>query len=364
MTRILVIEDEVNILENIVETLELEGFEVRGTNSGREGAETAISYRPDLILCDIMMPDFNGYDVLMTLRNEPATSTTPFIFLTALAARSAMRHGMELGADDFLTKPFTPTELLGAINTRLEKHREITARHEAQMEQLRGNIIYALPHELRTPLTGLVGCAELLLMDYDDMDRESIGNLAEVMSRSATRLQRVVENYLLYAQIEVAGSQPERLQAMRDERVDYPGDLVVSAASERAMIAEREADLQIEADSAVVHISHENLEKIAAELADNAFKFSTPDSPVTVKSYVDGDGYYKLCVTDEGRGMSAEEINSIGAYTQFNRAFYEQQGLGLGLVIAKRLAELHGGDLTIDSTPDEGTTVCVRLPVD
>lgn len=121
MTAILVIEDQAKILENTLETLEMEGFEVLGAPNGMAGVQLARAYHPDLILCDIMMPGMDGYTVLLELQNDPATATIPFIFLTARGDRESQRQGMELGADDYVTKPFTTSELLAAVATRLQK---------------------------------------------------------------------------------------------------------------------------------------------------------------------------------------------------------------------------------------------------
>ena len=112
MFKILVIEDDVDILQNIVDTLAIEGYHARGAEDGTPGLEIAETWLPDLIVCDIMMPVMNGYDVLMAMRNKSDTSKIPFIFLTAKTEWSDMRKGMLLGADDYLTKPFVPEELI------------------------------------------------------------------------------------------------------------------------------------------------------------------------------------------------------------------------------------------------------------
>jgi two-component system, sensor histidine kinase and response regulator len=362
MTRILVIEDEDNILDNVIETLELEGFEAAGARDGREGIQMAYEFRPDLILCDIMMPGFSGYEVLATLRNEPLTAITPFVFLTALGTRDDLRHGMELGADDYLTKPFTPAELKAAIHTQMKKYETRAQQYEEQVQHLRNSITRSLPHELRTPLTGLMGCADFLMMDYETIDRSTIYNLAEVMMRSAGRLHRLIENYLLYAQIEMAIHDQSRLDNILTDRLEGPGSVIHDAAQTIAVRVARAAELEVEVADAVIGISMENLQKIVEELVDNAFKFSVSGDTVTVKAGVEGD-HYVLHISDEGRGMTEEEIGTIGAYVQFNRAVYEQQGLGLGLVIARQLVELHGGDFAIESVPDEGTTVTARFPL-
>lgn len=140
MTKILVIEDEQSVRENILDLLEAEGFEAIGAKNGHIGVTWAWEHKPDLIICDVMMPELDGYEVLNLLRQEPNTSTMPFIFLTAKADKTSLRQGMEMGADDYLTKPFTKPELLGAIAARLKKQAAIAQQTEQLLAELRRNI--------------------------------------------------------------------------------------------------------------------------------------------------------------------------------------------------------------------------------
>lgn len=125
MTKILVIEDEAPIRDKIVTVLEYEKYDVIDAPNGRDGVVSAQENRPDLIICDVLMPDMNGYGALAALRDDPNTSDIPVIFLTAAASRADMRKGMELGADDYITKPYTVEELLTAVRTRLERQETI-----------------------------------------------------------------------------------------------------------------------------------------------------------------------------------------------------------------------------------------------
>ncbi|HEY9620398.1 MAG TPA: response regulator [Crinalium sp.] len=122
MKRILIIEDDLAIGSLIQELLEMEGFHVTLTESGKTGVQLAQQHWPDLIICDVMLPDLDGYGVLSALREHDVFTTVPFVFLTARANKADLREGMRLGADDYLTKPFAPQELLDAIATRLAKH--------------------------------------------------------------------------------------------------------------------------------------------------------------------------------------------------------------------------------------------------
>jgi signal transduction histidine kinase len=364
MAKIVVIEDEEAILTDVLETLALEGYEVQGASNGRTGVNLVRQFRPDLVLCDIMMPDLDGYGVLMEVRSDPATTTTPFVFLTAKTDRDSMRRGMVLGADDYIPKPFTAIELLDAVRTRLERQAALAREMDQKVKALHDNVLLMmLPHELRTPLVSILGYSELLIADGEQLPGERVVEMAQCINRAGQRLHHLVENLLIYAQIEVLRATPERVKALRRLQYAYPRALLKHLAEEKAQQVGRSADLGLYLnDVEAVQIIEDNLRKIVAELLDNAFKFSQPGTPVQVSTFTE-NGHYVLQISDRGRGMTAEQIASISAYTQFDRKFYEQQGAGLGLVIAKHLTELHGGWLHIESQLEVGTTVQAALPL-
>lgn len=126
MTKVLVIEDEAIMRENILDLLAAEDFEAVGAEDGPQGVEIARDQKPDLILCDILLPQLDGYRVIEQLHHDPSTSAIPFIFITAEVERFDVRHGIRLNRDDYLAKPFTRTELLSAIDAHLNKHDQAT----------------------------------------------------------------------------------------------------------------------------------------------------------------------------------------------------------------------------------------------
>ena len=145
MNKILVIEDEQSIRDLICELLDLEGYQVVEAENGLVGLDLANSTKPDLIICDIMMPELDGYRVLRQLQQDPATETIPFIFLSAKGTKTNLRQGMELGADDYLSKPFTKAELMGAIATRLQKKQVFQRSSQQRLEQLKNNLTCSFP---------------------------------------------------------------------------------------------------------------------------------------------------------------------------------------------------------------------------
>jgi signal transduction histidine kinase len=219
-----------------------------------------------------------------------------------------------------------------------------------------------LPHELRTPLNGILAYGEILSAEATTLPPQEVAEMGKVIHDSGKRLERLIENFLIYAQLELLGADPAKLSALRSKRTQFPARLIEQQARSQAELAGRTEDLVLALEEKQVPISEEYLAKIVAELVQNAFKFSSKGRPVRV-ALATAPGAITLSVHDKGRGFSTEHITRVGAYMQFDRKLHEQQGLGLGLGISKRLTELHGGTLTIQSEPNESTTVSVKLPV-
>lgn len=152
MIKILIIEDDKTVMASARDLLEAEGYAVTTAENGRRGVELARQIKPDLIICDVMMPEVDGHHVLLTLREKSETNAIPFIFLTAKADKSDIRQGMKLGADDYLTKPYTRMDLLDAISARLAKQNALNRNFNSQLQQVEARLHYALYYD---NLTGL-----------------------------------------------------------------------------------------------------------------------------------------------------------------------------------------------------------------
>ena len=361
MKKILVIDDESWLREMVHLALTQQGYDVVEAGDGADGINVARSQMPDLVLCDVNMQGISGYETLSALRSEPTTALIPFILMTGLADNEGMRHGMELGADDYLPKPFTIDALYAAVDTRLRKAQSVQKQAEQKLADLRGNLSLMLPHELKTPLNGILAYGEILAADAANIPPHELAEMGQVILESGKQLQRLVENFLIYAQIEMLGEDPQKAASLRQKSTAQPARIVESQARAQADSAKRLADLRLNLSNHPVAISEEYLGRIVVELVQNAFKFSPPGSSVEV-TLTEAPNASVLTVTDQGRGFETEHITKIGAYMQFDRKMNEQQGQGLGLVIAKRLTELHNGTLTIESQRGARTTVTVKLP--
>ena len=363
MSKILVIDDEAWLCEMIRLALMQQGHEVSEAGDGEEGIAKARAELPDLIICDVNMDKAGaGYTLLAKLREDAATATIPFILMTGLADAAGMRQGMELGADDYLPKPFKVDELYATVNARLRKARTVREEAERKFSHLRSQITLMLPHEMRTPLNGIISNAELLAtVNEFPLPAAEIAEMGREISTSGQRLERLIENFLVYAQLEIVANDAESVKALRDARTDQPAEILRRTATALADRTARLHELVVEAVDFPLPMAEDYFRKIITELVQNAFKYSSAGSPVRVRLAAPG-GEVEFSVRDAGRGFSPEQIQRIGAYVQFERKMQDVEGMGLGLAIAKKMTELHGGTLTIESGQGTGSIVTVKLP--
>ncbi len=353
---ILIIEDEDDIRQTLQDLLELNGHTVLAAADGRAGVALA-ERQPELILCDINMPVMDGYGVLEALRQHPHCRDIPFIFLTALADRAALRRGMTLGADDYITKPFTERDILDAIAARVQRQRPLRERLEALLAERQREAGAAWSHELMTPLNGVLGGLQLIEAEADAIKPEELKDLLTLIREGAERQQRLSRQLVLHfelTQLKSAAPAPARLSCDASSGV-------AAGATEAATRFRREADVTAQCDEARVPLAAAHLSAAVAELVGNALCYTRPGQAVTVTCTA-GSGRYTIAVTDQGPGMTAEQCRSIGPFVQFGRDRREQQGLGLGLAIAQSVAELGGGRLSLQPGPDgRGLRVTLEL---
>lgn len=362
MEKVLVIEDELTIRENLQEILELEGFEVFTAANGRSGIQLAQQEHPSLILCDIMMPELDGYGVLQMLRQDRATQMIPVIFLTAKADRVYMRQGMEQGADDYLTKPFTADELLKAVTMQLVKKTAIAQQTQMKLNRLCNEIVFALPRELMVPLNDILGMTQFLIEEQEDIQPLEAVEVARMIQDASKSLHRIAQNFLIYVSLEAVYRDPEQVKVFRQTRSrSLTQDVIIEVALQVAQEAGRSADLQMEVREGIVRLSEFDLRKVIQEIVSNAFKFSKHGTPVRIVGCA-SEHSYDLVIANTGRGMTEQQIAEIDALKQFDRRSFEQRGCGLGLAIAKRTVELYGGKFALRSVPYQQTMVRINLP--
>lgn len=355
--QILVIENDHSLCLDIKETLNAAGYEVLQAADGPTGIELAARQAPGLILCDMMIPEKGGYSVLEAIRQQGSNTLTPFVMITSNEERKHLRNILYNGADDYFIKPFKKDELINTVTTHLKRAEVLKAHAESSVDELRSKLIRSLPHELRTPLNGIIGFGQLLQSKAEDYNHEEVADMGNHIYESGMRLYRLIQNYLLYAQLEL------KKESVFPKKINYKKahEACKTVAEQIAKKYGRDHDLTLELGEGTVFVGMQEFKKIVEELTDNAFKFSQPGSEVVVVCGSDKDQFY-LAVSDSGRGINKQDIKKIGAYMQFDRHEYEQQGSGLGLILCKRITELYDGSLTVESKTGDGTLVRVVFP--
>ena len=362
MAKILVIEDETDVRDSIIDILNAQDFIVDSAANGKDGLALIEEFHPDLVLCDIMMPGLDGYGVLERVRRQDATKTLPFIFLTAKADRDDMRTGMNLGANDYLTKPFTHDDLLAMIEARLCAKQIADANTKEKLETLRTSISVALPRELSGPLQEVISLSAALETEAETLTSQEVASYAKAILHNAQQVSRLNHNLMLMAKLQAIEVDSPVAKTFRKQTTLEAHTLIQAVANEVATDYLRQDDLEMSLEIANVQMSEGTLKKICEELIDNAFKFSQEGKPVKVMGSLQED-YYTLYVMDYGQGMTREQITHIGAYQQFMTGEEAAGGIGLGLTIAQGLVKLHCGEMLTESLPGQQTLVRLMLPL-
>ncbi|MBK9125963.1 MAG: response regulator [Chloroflexi bacterium] len=361
---LLVVEDDPDLRAALAESLALEGYRVEAACDGQEAIDwLAAGMTPDLILADVMMPNVDGFELLRRIRDNPKWMSIPFLFLTSRTDRRDVLQGKSLGAEDYVSKPFSYDELLPLIEARIERARALASRQSAEVDDMRQGILRLLNHEFRTPLTSIVAYSNLLndvrqrgsvVADLDDTLRHIGGG--------AHRLRRLIGNFVLLMDLGYPDVKNE-VAAQRMQRIDDPERMLhdAVAAVERATDGHR-FRVQAESTAAGFRCDRELLLIALRELIDNAVKFSPAGSTITLLAQRCGPDV-KLAVSDEGRGVAAAEFDRLpDAFYQASRPAHEQQGSGIGLTLVKAIADAHKGRLEIESAVGKGSRFTLVLP--
>lgn len=369
---ILVVDDEPNNFDVIEAFLSNKSYDLYYAAGGQEAIESLDTFQPDLILLDVMMPDMDGIEVCRHIKALPHWQAVPIIIITALHEKSDLAHCLTTGADDFISKPISSIELAARVHSMLrikqqydniQAHTQVQASTikilETTLNELQGNLAARLSHELNTPLNGILGTLEVLLNHLEETDVNQIREMLSRVQQSACRLETLTEKLRMYVQLELDASRSDALQA---DYTLFSKDTVATALQGRARRYNRNQDLILAIEDAQVSLSAHYLFTILHELVENAIKFSPPDTPIKIRSQVVGQ-MLCFCIQDFGRGMTEAQVTQIGAFMQFDRKHYEQQGIGMGLKIVKKIIDLVGGTFSIRSVYQQGSTVQLTLPL-
>ena len=361
--KILVVDDVVSNVLLLKILLTNEKFQVLTANNGTSCIEMAKSQHPDLILLDVMMPDISGFDTAVILKKEAATADIPIIFLTALNSPSDLVHGFQVGANDFLTKPFNKEELVMRVMHQISlvaAKRIIVQQNEELRRTInnRDKMYSVIAHDLRSPMASIRMVLNLVVQTVSP---EAIGPEMFYLIDKAnkeTETHDLLDNLLKWTK-----SQTGRLKvAYQDFEVM---DVVTGVYGIFTMIAEtKKIALSMEEKDAglKVHADKDMLNTVVRNFLSNAIKFTPENSSIEI-IVTQKDDFAKISVRDHGVGISPDRIDGLFHKGETTYGTNNEEGSGLGLQLCKDFAVKNGGDVEVESVLGEGSTFSVLVPL-
>lgn len=363
--RILVVEDHTPLQMAIQGVLQAEGYTVVTAVDGAQALQVMEEAMPDLIVADIVMPGMDGYAFYHAVRSRSEWTSIPFIFLTAKAQREDVLKGKALGVEDYLVKPLDPESLLVTVRARLERTQAVQESVEARLDEIKRQIVTALGHEMRTPLTHIRGYTELALEDISSLSPDLLEEFLQGIDQGADRLTQLAEDFLLLIRLDTGQME---IDFRRLAKVHHDLGVIVErtvhryaeqAAAKRVLL-----ELDVESGLPPTRLSEPLFVDVLGRLVDNAIKFSAGEGKQVMVTVRGGQNWVEIAVADQGIGVLSEEIPHLfERFRQINRQKMEQQGVGLGLAIARELVHLHGGEILVTSACGVGSTFTIRLPL-
>lgn len=361
---VLVVDDNPLIVNVLKSLLNSAGYQVYTSMNGEEALGCLNQKNIDVIICDVMMPRMDGYELHHTVRGQPEFSHIPFLFLTALSDNLEVHRGKETGADDYLVKPFDPHALLAVVRGKIARSRNLKNLSEEKYDSYRKKVIHTLSHEFRTPLVAINTGTELLLEQQGRLDGQKMLSLLEAIRRGGQRLERLVNDFMLMQQIEagIAAKLFTNRACVRNVAE------MISQFVEGKRPGLQEENFEIEfnnlARDAEVLVYEPHVHDVLSRLVSNAVKFSAncPKRLVEICAYTQEQDVV-IEVRDRGIGIDPAKVRqAIDVFGQIDREKLEQQGGGLGLAIASRYAAINKGRLEFECRDGGGTTVSIILP--
>jgi two-component system, sensor histidine kinase and response regulator len=365
---LLIVDDTEANIDILVESLG-DDYELSVAMDGESALEIVNEDKPDLVLLDIMMPGMDGYEVCSALKANPDTNEIPIIFLTAATNIESKTKGFELGAVDYITKPFEIQEVKSRVKTHLSlrlakeklehQHHELKNSYDALQaaENARDSLMHMIVHDMRTPLTGIKGSLDVYLMLKGGGLDEKEQKLISSAQSSSSKLIEMVSSLLDLNKLEAG-----EMKLVKDEH-----DLIQTTVEAVNLVGELANKVNIEysqTEGAIKGIyDHEIIRRVITNLLSNSIKFS-PNGGKIIFSFENGNGPLRFSIQDEGGGIPEELHGKI--FEKFGQAEMKKEhrgySTGIGLAFCKMAIDAHEGEIGVESEMGKGSKFYFTIP--
>ena len=362
--KILIVDDVMSNVLLLKILLTNEKFQVCTANCGNACIEQARTEHPDLILLDVMMTDMSGFDTAVIMKKDPDLKEIPIIFLTALNTPQDLVHGFQVGANDFLTKPFNKEELVMRVMQQISlvAAKRIIEKQNAELKATLNNrdkMYSVIAHDLRSPMASIRMVLNLVVQSSTP---ETVGPelymLLDQANRESEEVHDLLDNLLKWTK-----SQTGRLNVVLQD-LDLE-DIVPGVVEIFEMIAQtKHITLELIKPDVPLKVKADNdmLKTVLRNFMSNAIKFSPENSTIKIIMGVDGD-FAKVSVKDQGVGIAADRIGTIFHKGETTYGTGGEEGSGLGLQLCQDFARKNGGDCYVESVEGQGSTFSFTVPL-
>ncbi|MEI6290451.1 MAG: response regulator [Chloroflexota bacterium] len=357
MPDILLIDDNKNYCFGLAGNLRKAGFNVESVSDGNEALKLLNKIHPDIILCDVNMPAPDGMEIKRILNQEKQTASIPFIFLSALSYSNVKTNGLNIGADDFITKSIDMLELIARIQVILRRKKRAVMMAREEVEQLVENLSTSLPihtsHHFRTYLGILTMSLEMIAKNQSTNDE-----YLEFARNTAYRMKVWMETLIWLNEYDLGRHEKNRIKIDIDMSFVFPVKEVLKAWDEKNLTLDLKIDPNTE-----IYVPARSFGQALSHLVDNACKFSPKNGIVKISLVTDDTDIVYITIEDEGIGIPVEKREDV--FNRFSQiqgkdGLAENQGMGLGLYMAKTFVSTLGGDVKILDS-EKGCKIQIRF---
>lgn len=352
---VLIVDDNANNLKVLAALLKERDFDFRMAKSGALALSILEKIKPDLILLDIQMPDMDGFETCMRIKNKESLAKIPVIFLTANIDAESIKNAFSVGGVDYVTKPFNPDELLARMNTHIMLR---TQADELELQNATKNKFFSIiSHDLRNPIGTIVGFSDLLLEANDKGEKEKVQSYGNVIHKSAEFTLDLLQNLLEWARIQTGTISPEKTTFNLSEllMINVEGFTPVAASKNISFFTDYNNELEVYADKKMIAT-------IIRNLISNAIKF-TPDGGVIKIVSNKNNHIVETTIADTGIGIDEKHLPTLFEVKNnyASKGTNNEKGTGLGLILCKEFINLNNGTIKVESKFNSGSNFIFTL---